>query len=268
MTVPAPSKHWQGAAATVVAASVALLASIGEDVVQHDGTTRQDPARLHWFVAHRSDVLVAGSRSVTQLGSAPVLITLALLTSVWLWRRGQELVLAVVPIVALGTAAVLTYLTKAIIGRPRPPVRLHLVTENEPSFPSGHTTDATALLLSVALLVALTVLRSNRTRMAVLTAAAALAGAVGTSRLFLGVHWPSDIVAGWALGTTVALLSVIAAVRLSAHPRRSALHAVRSPNTGRLDREPAQSTDGPSGSCDEPPRQQGEPHIACSPDGR
>lgn len=206
---------WLGLAASVLGGSLLVLTKASEDVVRHNGLALYDPTRLHWFILHRPAAAVSAAKAVTMLGSAPVLIAVVVGAAGWLWLRRARLVLALAPMLALGIAGIGAAATKAIVGRPRPPVGLHLVTENEPSFPSGHTTDATAVYLTLALIVAITVLRSPRARVAIVAAALALSGAVGLSRLTLGVHWPSDVIAGWALGTMVATAVSVTVVLLA-----------------------------------------------------
>jgi undecaprenyl-diphosphatase len=74
------------------------------------------------------------------------------------------------------------------------------------AFPSGHAADSTAVFVSVALVLAVSVLRRPAARAAVIVVGIAMAVAVGLSRLVLDVHWPTDVVAGWALGTMAALV--------------------------------------------------------------
>jgi len=117
--------------------------------------------------------------------------------------------------VSLGAAGVAAAIGKSLVGRSRPPIGLRLVNETEPSFPSGHTTDATALYLALALVVAVVVFRRPLARILVVTGAGLLAGMIGLSRLELGVHWPTDVMAGWTLGTTIALAVTITAAGAS-----------------------------------------------------
>jgi undecaprenyl-diphosphatase len=137
----------------------------------------------------------------------------------------------------LAVSAVTVGLTKAIVGRSRPPVSLHLVPESDHSFPSGHATDGTAVFLAIALVTAMFVLRRPAMRLASVALGAFASVAMGASRLVLGVHWPSDVVAGLALGLGASLaITMTAAViaRLTPPPpeqpswtRRSAARAVQ-----------------------------------------
>jgi undecaprenyl-diphosphatase len=172
---------------------------------------------LRWFIDHRSSVVDTLARRLTTFGSPPVLAVIAVISAVALWLFGKKVLLAIAPGLALVIAATAAAFAKGVVDRSRPPVALHLVNESDPSFPSGHATNTTAILVTLALVIALYVLRRPLARVLVVAAAFLLSSAVGLSRLVLGVHWPSDIVAGWALGTAVALfvmLAVSVAVRV------------------------------------------------------
>ena len=200
------------------------FAGVSEDVTQHNGLAATDARELSLFTDHRSALLVRGARAVTDLGAVAVVGVVALAAGYLLWRRGARLGLAIAPAVSLGAAGVAAGIGKALVGRSRPPVGLRLVNETEPSFPSGHTTDGTAFYLALALVVAIVVFRKPIARMLVVAGAGLLAGVIGLSRLELGVHWPTDVMAGWALGATIALaVTITAAVvtNMAATDRRS-----------------------------------------------
>lgn len=112
---------------------------------------------------------------------------------------------AIAPAVALVVTAAVVSVAKAVVGRPRPDVALRLATETEASFPSGHTADSSALFITLGIVVAVFVLRRPLARVAAIAAAVVLSGAIGVTRLVLAVHWPTDVLAGWALGLLVAL---------------------------------------------------------------
>ena len=117
------------------------------------------------------------------------------------------------------------------------------------AFPSGHATDAAACLLAGSFVLALTVAVRRRGQLLWLLAGLVGAGLVGLSRLILAVHWLSDVVAGWALGTAIAILVVVASwywvtrVRPSAMPKpRCPVRRITAPpsdTTGNVDHEVA-----------------------------
>jgi undecaprenyl-diphosphatase len=204
-----------GAATVCLAGSGSVLAAVTEDVVGHTGETREDGSRLHWFVTHRPAWLISLAKLVTQAGGVSALIVMSLLAAVLLYRRGQALIVAMSPSLALGTAGVLAAAGKQIIGRSRPPLGVRLLPETESSFPSGHATDSTALFVALALVVAVVILRKPLARVASALIGFGVSGVIGLSRLVLGVHWPTDVVAGWTLGTTVALMVTAACLLLA-----------------------------------------------------
>jgi undecaprenyl-diphosphatase len=201
--------------ATALAGSVGVLAVATEDVTQHNGLSTSDAAHLRFFVAHRSDRLVQVAKVVTEAGAAPLLALSAILVAGVLWWRGARLVVALAPALALGLAGVAAGVAKQIVGRDRPPVGLRLLSETEPSFPSGHATDSAAFFLTLALVIAVFVLRRPLARVATVIVGVLVPGAIGLSRLVLGVHWPSDVIAGWALGVTSSLTVVLVVVAVS-----------------------------------------------------
>jgi undecaprenyl-diphosphatase len=201
-----------------LAGTVAVLAGVTEDVTRHNGASTTDPLHLRWFIDHRTSTVDTMARGLTAVGSPPVLALLAVVSAVALWLMGKKMVLAVAPGLALVIAATGAALGKLVVGRSRPPIALHLVNESDASFPSGHATNTTAILVTLALVLAVYVVRRPLARIIPVVAALVLSSAVGVSRLVLGVHWPTDIVAGWALGAAVALavtLAVSVAVRIA-----------------------------------------------------
>ena len=189
-----------------LSASLVTLGGVTEDVTQHNGLSRSDASHLSVLVRHRSDVLVHTSKLLTDVGAVPVLLLLAAAAAAVLWYRGLPLGAALSPAFALGVAGTTVAIVKHVVGRSRPPVSLHLVSERDASFPSGHATDSTAILLTLALVIAVFVLRRPLTRALTVAASGLLAVGIGASRLVLGVHWPTDVLAGWALGMSIALL--------------------------------------------------------------
>ncbi len=159
--------------------------------------------------------------NVTALGSGTVLtivvvaiVGLFLVQRLWLTAA----LVAVATLLGSGIAAQAKYW----VGRPRPDLVDHLVQVTGLSFPSGHATNSAIVYLTLAGLVA-QVTRGRSTRLYVLVLAMLLAGAIGCSRVYLGVHWPSDVLAGWCAGTGWAAMWwwIGAAVRQRLAVRRS-----------------------------------------------
>jgi undecaprenyl-diphosphatase len=196
----------------VVGSSLLLVGGISEDVVAHNGEYRTDPNRLMWFVSHRHFVEVDVSKALAFVGSVGVLLVLAVLAGVVLVLRRAPLALAATPAVALLVAGGAAGVAKILVDRGRPATAWQLGAESGASFPSGHTTDTTAFILALALVLAIVVFRHTLIRVCVIAAAGLTSLVMGTSRLILAVHWPTDVAAGAALGAAVAVATVVVAV--------------------------------------------------------
>jgi len=153
---------------------------------------------LGWFVEHRPDGLVAAMKVVTQCGNLGVLLPAALLAAGWCRRRQGDWSAAGLLTVVIVGVRLLVDVGKRLVDRPRPPLALHLIHATDAAFPSGHAAQSAAVWGALAVVVAATV--PPVARIAVHLLATALVIAVGLSRLVLGVHWPTDVLAGWALG--------------------------------------------------------------------
>jgi undecaprenyl-diphosphatase len=151
------------------------------------------------LAAQRTATLTDLARIITWGGSALVLVPLAVICCLALARAGlQREALAVA--LGLGGAMLLSYLTKQLVSRPRPPVE-HLQRVTGASFPSGHATQASAFWFALLLVLP----AGGASRAAIWLAAAfalVIVLAVAASRVYLGVHYPADVVAGILLGTS------------------------------------------------------------------
>ncbi len=199
--------------------SAVVFLGAAEDVISKNGAARVDAQRLDWFIDHRTGPLVTVARFINTWASVAVVCVLAALVGVWLWHRGLPVILSAVPLTAVVFAEALAAVLKVTVGRPRPPASWRLVSESDASFPSGHATAATAFGVSLAVVVAAHVLVRVWPRVVVVGAGLALPALVGLSRLELGVHYPTDVVAGLALGTCTALaVTALAAWTVEAEP--------------------------------------------------
>ncbi len=176
----------------------AVIAELTDNVVDHDGLTRADPVELDWVIAHRNGALTPLAIGVSNTGDTASMASLALVVcAVLAWRRRWAPMVLVA--VATAGAGALVLVLKTLIGRVRPPVADHLVTETNQSFPSGHSLGSTVVLGVIAAVVVLHA-RRRAVRVVVVVLAALAVAAVGVSRLYLGVHWPTDVLGGWSLG--------------------------------------------------------------------
>jgi membrane-associated phospholipid phosphatase len=144
--------------------------------------------------------------AITMLGSTLVLALVAGVTAAYLvWRaRGRDAALVAV---AFAGAQLLTWILKATFERPRPAFDDPVATAGWFSFPSGHALSSIAVYGTLAYLLA-GALRSWRTRAAGLAGVALLVAAIGFSRLYLGVHYLTDVLAGYSAGLAWLLFAI------------------------------------------------------------
>ncbi|MGZ8216644.1 phosphatase PAP2 family protein [Methylomagnum sp.] len=143
-------------------------------------------------------------RNFSALGSVAVLlfISLSIAGFLALQRKSHELLLLAV---AVSGGLLLGNALKVGFDRPRPDLVPHGDYVTTASFPSGHSMLATVTYLTLGALLA-RITPDRRTKLYVLVVAIALSFLIGLSRVYLGVHWPSDVVAGWMAGAAWALL--------------------------------------------------------------
>ncbi len=166
------------------------------------------------------------------LQSAIDLSALGGFTFIWLFTAATSGFLALVRrwaalglfLTAIVGASVLNALVKFSFHRGRPQVVPHLAEVSNASFPSGHAMISAATYMTVGALLAHTQ-PSRAVRLYLLSLAAVLSILIGLSRLYLGVHWPSDVLAGWAFGSAWALMFWIVSRGAEAASGREAAEA-------------------------------------------
>lgn len=146
-------------------------------------------------------------RDVTALGGFTflVLMTIVVVLSLLFHRKRREGI--IVAATAIG-AQFSIEIFKLLYDRPRPGRLLPPIHAYTASFPSGHTTESTALFLIVATVIA-TLEAKDNTKILAYTVAIFVIVAIGFSRVYLGMHWPTDVLGGWVLGTVWALVAWI-----------------------------------------------------------
>lgn len=147
----------------------------------------------------------------TALGGGAVLTLITLLAAGYLLAR-RKAAMALFLTVAIAGGGILNTLLKYGFVRERPDVVPHLVEVSSASFPSGHAMNSAMVYLTLAALLARAE-RSWRVRLFLMSGAILVTLLVGFSRAYLGVHWPTDVMAGWSVGAAWACLASIVALQ-------------------------------------------------------
>ena len=160
------------------------------------GRSRLDVATIQYLADARSELprFSRGVIAFTQLGSAYSTLGLALASACYLAVSGKRRA-AILLSVAIGLERIAADGLKLVFDRARPAFDLHAVSVNSSSFPSGHAANSMASFAIIAMIAA-----PPRLRSLAMTAAIVLSVLIGATRPYLGVHWPSDVIGGWALG--------------------------------------------------------------------
>jgi undecaprenyl-diphosphatase len=169
------------------------------------------------------------ARDITALGGFTVL-TLLVVASVALLILHRRRIQALVFAAAVLIGQLLATLTKHLVGRDRPDLVPHLDQVYSASFPSGHSAMSPIVYFTLAGILAAG--EANRgAKTLILALAATLVLAVGASRVYLGVHWPTDVIAGWSMGTAVALVATLVLHRFAPHRARAGAPPAEPPVT-------------------------------------
>jgi undecaprenyl-diphosphatase len=159
------------------------------------------------LIRHFEDVratapgLTISAIAVTQIGSAYGTISSGVAATAWLGWRGDRWRAWVLGVTVAAERLIVDGM-KLLIDRSRPAFDLHPVATHSSSFPSGHAGNSMAVLLSIALIAA-----PRPLRLPAVVAAILASMTIGVTRPYLGVHWPSDVIGGWALGAAIALVA-------------------------------------------------------------
>jgi undecaprenyl-diphosphatase len=147
--------------------------------------------------------LEEAARDITALGGHTLIGLMVLVVALYLAQHGRART-ALFVVLAVGLGIVFSHLLKMGFDRPRPDLVPHRQQVYTSSFPSGHSMGATLTFLTLAALLS-RVEKSRRTQLFLLSVAMGMSLMVGLSRVYLGVHWPTDVLGGWAMGTAWAL---------------------------------------------------------------
>lgn len=202
-------RPWLLIASGAVAAAALLLTIIG-DLIEDGGQFAFDSALLlaaRGGLPHGAPIgplwLRGAALDVTALGGPTVLIAVIVFVAGFLALQRLWLTMALV----LGgtiTGSIAVSIAKQTVGRARPALTDHLAVVWSPSFPSGHAANSAIVYLTLAILI-MQITPGRYVRGYILGVAALIVTAIGCSRVYLGVHWPSDVLAGWSFGTLWAI---------------------------------------------------------------
>jgi membrane-associated phospholipid phosphatase len=184
-------------ALVVIVAGLAGIGLLFVMVQTETGLARWDLSFARFGASHASDASTRFLRTISLLGGTSVVLLLAAVVGAYEYARTRNrAVLAFLAMTAVGQFLVAD-LIKLVVGRERPDI-LHLTGFSGSSFPSGHATAAAAAFMAFALLLGRG--RSDTVKALLAGVAAGIAGAVAATRVLLGVHWFTDVLAGLLLG--------------------------------------------------------------------
>lgn len=204
-------KHppWTFYAAGAIAAAILIVVILGATIARGHQFAFDRAIMLSMREGHDIHVpegpiwLKQAMIDVTALGGETVLTIVVTAAAGFLAVRRHWLTLALV-IGGTVSGSLAVGLVKSTVGRTRPDLIDHLVNVWSASFPSGHAANSAIVYLTLALLL-MQIVESRVARWYVVAVAVLLVTAIGVSRVYLGVHWPSDVLAGWSFGTLWAL---------------------------------------------------------------
>ncbi|MCA0369337.1 MAG: phosphatase PAP2 family protein [Proteobacteria bacterium] len=209
----------------VAATGVLVFVEVADDMNEADGQAfdhhvlalmrpyADDPGRPWgpWW-------LKEAAADITALGGISVLGLFALIVIVFLLAQRKWLSAVLLPVGLAGGVALSEGL-KAVFERERPPAAVQAVETINASFPSGHALLSTVFYLTVAVMLT-RAFPQKRLKALVLGVGVLLALLVGVTRIYLGAHWASDVIAGWAVGAAWAMVLWLAAYAVERFQKR------------------------------------------------
>jgi undecaprenyl-diphosphatase len=187
--------------AVVSGIAISVFADLGEDVAAKSTTAFDNSVRA-WVISHQNPIIYKVAYVITWIGSPAVMVLLAVAAGVWFYgRKGRSKAGVVIAAPAVG--GLLSGVIKVLFGRVRP-AGSAILNEKSFSFPSGHAATSAAVVVTLCYVMA-------REGMISWTTAVVVGGGipliVGLTRIYLDVHWTTDVIGGWAVGLFVAALS-------------------------------------------------------------
>lgn len=198
------------AGVTMIAAAVVTVAAVVAAGVWwlSDGPTAADVAALDWILEHRSSAWTGAATAISDAFAYIGTAVISVVVAVVILADSRDVRRAVTVPLAWVVGVAVTALIKTGVGRARPPLADRLSVEQSFSYPSGHTAVTAVVLLTLATVV----IASHRQRLGLWATALLVTAVVGATRIYLGVHWLTDVMAGMLLGAALsALVTVLVA---------------------------------------------------------
>jgi undecaprenyl-diphosphatase len=208
----------------VLAAGISLFLSIADELDDGELNAIDTEIFLMFRTADQSSPLgplwlEETAAEITALGGYPV-VAVMVASVIGFLVVSRKYGPALYTALSIGLGALVGHILKLAYSRPRPEIVDHLVNTHTPSFPSGHAMVSAIVYLTLGSLI-LRLVDDLRLRVYVLFMAVLLTMMIGVTRIYLGVHWPSDVVAGWAMGAAWASLAWLVVSMLRIYRRRN-----------------------------------------------
>jgi membrane-associated phospholipid phosphatase len=171
---------------------VITFSKLAGEIVENEPMAA-DTSILQWIHSHATPALDVFFLVVTTIGDVEILLPATLIIAGYLLYKKQRLN-ALIILFSVGGAATANFMLKLLFHRDRPSFWHSLITETGYSFPSGHAMLSSALILSIIFIA-----WKTRWRWLTVTLGMIIIALIGLSRLYMGVHYPTDIIAGWSV---------------------------------------------------------------------
>jgi len=210
-------------AIAVLASGMALFGALAGEILE--GDTQAFDRKILLSMRHSPSLAPIGppavqeaARDTTALGGTLVLTLVTLASAIYLLLDGKRR-MALFVLASVSSGLLAATVLKLLFNRPRPELVPHAAYASTSSFPSGHSMMSALTYLTLGALLARSQERKRLKAFAMLLAAT-LTFLVGLSRIYLGVHWPTDVLAGWSVGVAWTLLCWLLASVLPCAPRQ------------------------------------------------
>lgn len=203
----APAASEVGAAAlrrVLLPAAILWVAVVGVGFLLVDVIQVDEHAISQWFVEQRTPTMDSVTAVISEMANTKIVIATCVVVVAIVWWQSRQWWFAVVPAVALGVEAAVFLTSSLVVGRERPEVEQLDHAPPTSSFPSGHTGASSSVYLAFALMA--TRIGNRALRVTVMVVCALFPVAVALSRVYRGMHHPTDVIGGLAVGATCAVI--------------------------------------------------------------